>query len=102
MGVVFKVLLAFLPSLGLAVDTCGLVCRDKDFLHDSCDGEVCVLLQPGYDRGSMPDPQGMDGVLHVQAYIKVRSVSEVDLQNGMVAVDFDLQLAWPSACPPRK
>ena len=98
MGVVFKVhslvLLAFLPSFGLALDTCGLVCRDKDFLHDSCYGEVCVLLQPGYDRGSMPDPQGMDGVLHVEAYIKVLSVAEVDLQNGMVAVDFDLQLAW--------
>ena len=98
MGVVFKVhslvLLAFLPSFGLALDTCGLVCRDKDFLHDSCYGEVCVLLQPGYDRGSMPDPQGMDGLLHVEAYIKVLSVAEVDLQNGMVAVDFDLQLAW--------
>ena len=41
-------LLAFLPSLVLTIDTCDLVCQDKEFLHNSCYGEVCVLLQPGY------------------------------------------------------
>ena len=97
-GVVFMLrtlaLVAFLPSLslGLALDTCEQVCRDKEFLHNSCYGEVCVLLQPGYDRGVIPEMKG--GVMQVEAYIKMRSVTDIDMTMGLLTVTFDLQLAW--------
>ena len=87
-------LLAFLPSLVLAIDTCDLVCQDKEFLHNSCYGEVCVLLQPGYDRGVMPETQGEDAALQVEAYIRVRSITDINLKTGLFTVSFDLQLAW--------
>ena len=51
-------LLAFLPSLVLTIDTCNLVCQDKEFLHNSCYDEVCVLLQPGHDRCVMSETKG--------------------------------------------
>ena len=96
-GVAFVLwFLALLPSPGLAIDTCDLACQDQEFLHNSCYGEVCVLLQPGYDRGVMPENQGvdLDEVLQVEAYIRVRSVTDVDLKTGLLTVTFDLQLAW--------
>ena len=88
--------LALLPSLGLALDTCDLVCKDDEFLHNNCYGEVCVLLQPGYDRGVMPENQGdnIDEVLQVEAYIRVRGVTDIDMKTGLLTVNFDLQLAW--------
>ena len=88
--------LALLPSLGLALDTCDLVCKDDEFLHNNCYGEVCVLLQPGYDRGVMPENQGVDidEVLQVEAYIRVRGVTDIDMKTGLLTVNFDLQLAW--------
>ena len=59
-------LLTCLPSLVLTIDTCDLVCQDEEFLHNSCYGDVCVLLQPGYDRGVMPVTQGEDEALQVE------------------------------------
>ena len=60
-------LLAFLSSLVLTIDTCNLVCQDKEFLHNSCYDEVCVLLQPGHDRCVMSETEGEDEVLQVEA-----------------------------------
>ena len=87
-------LLTFLPSLVHAIDTCDLVCQDKEFLHNNCYGDVCVLLQPGYDRGVMPETQGENKVLQVEAYIRVRSVTDIDMKTGLLSVTFDLQLSW--------
>ena len=88
--------LALLLPHGLAIDTCDVACKNKEFLHGSCHGEVCVLLQPGYDRGVMPENQGvdLDEVLQVEAYIRVRSVTDIKQEEGLLTVAFDLQLAW--------
>ena len=88
--------LALLLPHGLAIDTCDVACKNKEFLHGSCHGEVCVLLQPGYDRGVMPENQGvdLDEVLQVEAYIRVQSVTDIDLNTELLTVTFDLQLAW--------
>ena len=88
--------LALLLPHGLAIDTCDVACRNKEFLHGSCHGEVCVLLQPGYDRGVMPENQGvdLDEVLQVEAYVRVRSVTDIKQEEGLLTVAFDLQLAW--------
>ena len=77
-------LLAFLPSLVLTIDTCDLVCQDKEFLHNSCYGEVCVLLQPGYDRGVMPETQGGDEALQVKSNIRIQSSSDIDIAGEFV------------------
>ena len=78
------VLLVCVPSHVSAVDTCDLVCQDKEFLHNSCYGEVCVLLQPGYDHGVMPETQGGDEALQVKSNIRIQSSSDINIAGEFV------------------
>ena len=77
-------LLVCMPFLVSAIDTCDLVCEDKEFLHNSCYGEVCVLLQPGYDRGVMPETQGGDETLQVESSKRILSRLDIDIAGEFV------------------
>ena len=77
-------LLVCMPSHVSAADTCDLVCQDQEFLHNSCYGEVCVLLQPGYDRGVMPETQGGDEALQVKSNTRIHSSLDVDIAGEFI------------------